>query len=134
MADPRAVVQAALGEVADGAIATDEQGDQTFVVDGVPGFVQHGRLGDVELLTMTCLAATGHSATPALDRWVHERNAAMLLGGIVLIAGPAGTTDILLRYCLPSDSIAAEHMRSVLLPVIAAASDIRRELAAAGER
>ncbi|MBA2416684.1 MAG: hypothetical protein H0V64_12525 [Geodermatophilaceae bacterium] len=131
MTDPRAVVQAALSEVTDAPLVTDEEGDQTFVVDGVPAFIQHGRLGaDVNLLTLTCLAASGQPLSPALDRWVHERNAAMLLGGIVLLTGPEATADVLVRYCLPSDSLDAARLRSVLLPVIAAASDVRRELVA----
>lgn len=130
MPDPRAVVKAALTEVADGPLVIDEEGDQSFVVDGVPGFVQYGRLGgDAELLTITCLAATGQPLSPALDRWAHERNAAMLLGGIVLITGREGTADVLLRYCLPPDSLDADRLRSLLLPVIAAASEVRRELA-----
>ncbi|MGI8693278.1 MAG: hypothetical protein ACR2JK_10335 [Geodermatophilaceae bacterium] len=126
--DPGAVVRAALGEVSDGSLVSDAEGDQTFVVDGVPGFVQHGRLGaGVELLTITCLAATGRALTPALDRWVHERNATMLLGGIVLIPAENGDADVLLRYCLPRDDDPT-RLRSVLLPVIAAAADVRREL------
>lgn len=130
MGDPRAVVQAAFSEVADRPLRTDEQGDQSFVVDGVPGFVQHGRLGgDVDLLTITCLAATGQPLSPALERWAHQRNAAMLLGGIVLIIEAEGTADVLLRYCLPPVGLDAARLRSVLLPVIAAASEVRRELA-----
>lgn len=129
MTDPGDVVRAALSEVSSGSLVTDSEGDQTFLVDGVPGFVQHGRLGaGVELLTITCLAATGRALTPALDRWAHERNSTMLLGGIVLITGPEDTADVLLRYCLPRDEDAV-RLRSVLLPVIAAASDVRRELA-----
>jgi hypothetical protein len=130
VADPRDVVQAALSDVADNPLVADEQGDQPFVVEGVPGFVQHGRLGgDVNLLTITCLAATGQRLSAALDRWVNQRNAAMLLGGIVLITGPKRTADVLLRYCLPSDDLDVGRLRSVLLPVIAAASDVARELA-----
>ncbi len=131
MSDPRAVVEAALSKVADSPLAPDEGGDQTFVVDGVPGFIQHGQLGPgLDLLTITCLAATAQQLSPGLDRWVHERNAAMLLGGIVLIAGPSGTADVLVRYCLPPGGIDAGRLRSVLLPVIAAASDVRRALVA----
>ena len=129
--DPRAVVQQALSDIVDGPLVTDERGDQTFVADGVPSFVQHGRLGDgVELLTLSCLAATGQPTSPSVHRWAHERNATMLLGGIVLVAGTEGTVDVLLRYCLPGGTDAAV-LRQVLLPVIAAAADVRRELAAA---
>ncbi len=131
MVDPRGVVRAALSAVAEGTLTTDAEGDPTFVIDGVPGFVQHGRLGeDVELLTLTCVAATAQPLSAELDRWVHERNAAMLLGGIVLIEAANDTVDVLLRYCLPWGRLDAASLRSILLPVIAAASDVRRELAA----
>lgn len=135
MTDPRAVVRAALSGVAEQPPVSDEQGDQTFVIDGVPGFVQHGRLGEqVDLVTITCLAATGQPVSAQLDRWVHERNATMLLGGIVLIDATNDTVDVLLRYCLPWAELDSGQLRSVLLPVIAAAAEVRRELAAGEDR
>lgn len=130
MSDSRSAVRAVLGEVAAGSLSTDTDGDETFVVDGTPGFVQYGRLGDsVPLLTLTCLVAGGFPVSAATDRWVHEQNAGMLLGGIVLVPGPQGVADVLVRYCLPLGGLDAAALRAVLLPVIAAAGDVRRTLA-----
>lgn len=129
--DQRAAVVIALRDVVDGEISSDADGDQSFRYDGVPGFVQHGQLGaDVELITITCIAGLAQPQSPSLDRWLARRNATMLLGGVVAVDAAEGAVDVLVRYCLPGAGLDPAGLRAVLLPIVAAAADVRRELAA----
>lgn len=131
-ANPRPAVAAALLGVIDGELSTDADGDQTFGRDGISGFVQYGRLGDaVALLTVTCIAALSVPQSASLDRLLVAHGAQSLLGSVIAVPAADGSSDILVRYCLPWAGLDADALRAILLPVLAAAADLRAALAAA---
>lgn len=121
-----------LGEVA--TVTAEPDGSLTVAVAGAVAALRVLTVADgLEMVSLNQPLAWDLPDTAETRDTVLRQAAATMLGTVTAVERPdpdaAGTVvDVLLRYNFPGSGLSAEALRTLILMVLAAGADLRREL------
>ncbi|MEV0088488.1 hypothetical protein [Saccharopolyspora sp. NPDC050642] len=114
-------------------VHVDDDGALTFRHADVPCAVQAMQLADgLTVLSLTCVVAWDLPPTDELAQSVAERAGQGLFGTLGVVRTERGM-DVTLRYAFPAEGMAATPLGTLLMLVVATASQLRTELLAEPE-
>ncbi|MEU5847724.1 hypothetical protein [Saccharopolyspora shandongensis] len=114
-------------------VHVDDDGALTFRHADVPCAVQAMQLADgLTVLSLTCVVAWDLPPTDELAQSVAERAGQGLFGTLGVVRTERGM-DVTLRYAFPAEGMAAAPLGTLLMLVVATASQLRTELLAEPE-
>ncbi|MGI8310817.1 hypothetical protein [Saccharopolyspora hattusasensis] len=109
-------------------VHVDDDGALTFRHSDVPCAVQAMQLAEgLTVLSLTCVVAWDLPPTDELAQSVAERAGQGLFGTLGVVRTERGM-DVTLRYAFPADGMAATPLGTLLMLVVATASQLRTEL------
>ncbi|MGP4016424.1 hypothetical protein [Saccharopolyspora sp. 5N708] len=109
-------------------VHVDDDGALTFRHADVPCAVQAMQLAEgLTVLSLTCVVAWDLPATDELAQSVAERAGQGLFGTLGVVRTERGM-DVTLRYAFPAEGMAATPLGTLLMLVVATASQLRTEL------
>ncbi|PKW14946.1 hypothetical protein [Saccharopolyspora spinosa] len=109
-------------------VHVDDDGALTFRHSDVPCAVQAMQLAEgLTVLSLTCVVAWDLPATDELAQSVAERAGQGLFGTLGVVRTERGM-DVTLRYAFPAEGMAATPLGTLLMLVVATASQLRTEL------
>ena len=109
-------------------VHVDDDGALTFRHSEVPCAVQAMQLADgLTVLSLTCVVAWDLPATDELAQSVAERAGQGLFGTLGVVRTERGM-DVTLRYAFPAEGMAPTPLGTLLMLVVATASQLRTEL------
>ncbi|MER7012530.1 hypothetical protein ABT324_14020 [Saccharopolyspora sp. NPDC000359] len=114
-------------------VHVDDDGALTFRHSEVPCAVQAMQLAEgLTVLSLTCVVAWDLPATDELAQSVAERAGQGLFGTLGVVRTERGM-DVTLRYAFPAEGMAPAPLGTLLMLVVATASQLRSELLAEPE-
>ena len=109
-------------------VHVDDDGALTFRHSDVPCAVQAMQLADgLTVLSLTCVVAWDLPASDELSRAVAERAGQGLFGTLGVVRTERGV-DVTLRYAFPAEDMATAPLSTLLMLVVATASQLRSEI------
>lgn len=109
-------------------VHVDDDGALTFRHSDVPCAVQAMQLAEgLTVLSLTCVVAWDLPPTDELAQSVAERAGQGLFGTLGVVRTERGM-DVTLRYAFPAEGMAATPLGTLLMLVVATASQLRTEL------
>jgi hypothetical protein len=109
-------------------VHVDDDGALTFRHADVPCAVQAMQLAEgLTVLSLTCVVAWDLPATDELAQSVAERAGQGLFGTLGVVRTERGM-DVTLRYAFPAEGMASAPLGTLLMLVVATASQLRTEL------
>ncbi|KEI44206.1 hypothetical protein [Saccharopolyspora rectivirgula] len=109
-------------------VHVDDDGALTFRHSDVPCAVQAMQLADgLTVLSLTCVVAWDLPASDELSRAVAERAGQGLFGTLGVVRTERGV-DVTLRYAFPAEGMATAPLSTLLMLVVATASQLRSEI------
>ena len=109
-------------------VHVDDDGALTFRHSDVPCAVQAMQLADgLTVLSLTCVVAWDLPASDELSRAVAERAGQGLFGTLGVVRTERGM-DVTLRYAFPAEGMATAPLSTLLMLVVATASQLRSEI------